>query len=142
MKTRPLFLLGVLSAIPLASSPVLGAAADDTGPVMCVNVRNIDNTVVVDYQNILFYMFGDRIYQNHLHHPVPGLDESQPFMYRTFSGQLCKSDTVTVLERWGFGYMAGASGTLDDFVPIDEEQAQSLRRGDRSDNGDETAPVE
>jgi hypothetical protein len=130
MKTMPLVLLGILSAIPLASGPVFGAAADDTGPVRCVNVRSIDNTVVVDDQNILFYMLGDRIYQNHLRHPVPGLDQNQPFMYRTVSTQLCRGEIVTVLERWGFGYTAGASGALGDFVPIDEEQAQLLRTSD------------
>ncbi|MGD8341511.1 MAG: hypothetical protein PVH89_12060 [Gammaproteobacteria bacterium] len=142
MKTRPLFLLAVLSAIQFASGPVFGAAADDTGPARCVNVRNIDHTVVVDDQNILFYMKGDRIYQNHLRHPVPGLDRNDPFMYQTFSTQLCRSDTVTVLERWGFGYTARGSGTLNDFVPVNEEEAESLRRGDSSDNGVVTTPVE
>jgi len=127
MNTRTLFLLGMFSAIPLVSGPVIGAAVDDTAPVRCVNVRSIDHTEVVDNQNILFFMAGDRIYQNHLRHPVPGLDQNQPFMYRTAIGQLCRSDVVTVLEHWGFGFTAGASGALDSFVPVTEEQAQALK---------------
>ncbi|MGW8370381.1 MAG: hypothetical protein ACWGPN_17095 [Gammaproteobacteria bacterium] len=140
MKTRPPILLGVLLAIPLVSGPVFGAAADGTG-VMCVDLRRIDNTVVVDDQNILFYLRGDHIYRNQLRNPVPGLDRDQPFMYRTVTGQLCRNDSVTVLEQLGFGYMAGATGTLGEFVPIDKEQAQSLRRGDVSDKGVEAVTV-
>lgn len=142
MKTSLLFLLGVFSGIPLAAGPVFGAATRDTGPVKCVNLRSIDHTVVVDDQNILFYMKGDRIYRNHLRHRVPGLDRNDPFMYRTLGTQLCRSDRVTVLEPWGFGFMAGASGTLDDFALIDQQQAESLRRRDLSDNAVVTAPVE
>lgn len=142
MKTSSVFLIGLVSAVPLAWGPVYGAASDDTRPLRCVNVRNIDHTVVVDNQNILFYMHGDRIYQNHLRHAVPGLNRNDPFMYVTHSTQLCRSDTVTVLERWGFGFMAGASGALDSFVPIEEQEAESLRRHESSDNGVMTTPVE
>ena len=127
MKTRPLFLLGVVAAIPLVSSTA-AAAGDEDAPARCVTIRNIDHTVVVDDQNVLFYMLGDQIYQNRLRHPVPRLKENQPFMYRTSSSQLCRSDTITVLERWGFGYTEGASGVLGDFMPIDAEEALALRQ--------------
>ena len=127
MKTRPLLLLGVVAAIASASGPVIAATGDD-GPVRCINLRGIDNTVVVDDQNILFYMLDGRIYQNRLRHPVARLDQDQPFMYRTTGQQLCRGEIITVMERWGFGYTSGGSGTLGDFIPIDAEDARALQQ--------------
>lgn len=142
MRTRNLIALGIVSALPMLTGPVLAAGADNTEPRECINLRSIDHTEVIDDQNILFYMLGDRIYRNHLQHPAPGLDKNQPFMYRTVSSQLCRSEILTVLERWGFGYTAAASTTLGEFVPIDEEQAEVLKGGATADLSVETVPVE
>jgi len=61
---------------------------------------------------------------------VPNLKQEDAFAYRTTIGQLCHLDTVTVLERWGFGLTEGASGTLGKFMPVDKERADELRNGD------------
>lgn len=128
MKTILATTLGALSAFAIAAGPAHSAEAD-AEVLDCVNLMRIDHTHVVDNRNILFYMRGGNIYLNRLSHPVPGLDRNDGFMYRTHMGRLCRVDTVTVLERWGFGLTEGASGTLGEFVLIDEERAEALRNG-------------
>jgi hypothetical protein len=131
MKTILVTTLGALSALAMATGPAHGAEADADAEVLdCVNLSRIDHTHVVDNRNILFYMRGGNIYLNRLSHAVPGLDRNDGFMYRTRMGRLCRVDTVTVLERWGFGLTEGASGTLGDFVLVDEARAEALRNGD------------
>jgi hypothetical protein len=132
--------LGVLTALSMMTGPALSAEADDDGAMRCIDLRRIDHTQVVDNQNILFYMRGDTIYLNRLSHPAPGLDRNQPFMYKTSLGQLCNSDFITVLERWGFGLTEGASSSLGKFMAIDEARAQALISGEPS--GVEAEPVD
>lgn len=128
MKTMMVTTLGALSALAMATGPAHAAEAD-AQTLDCVNLTRIDHTHVVDDRNILFYMRGGDIYLNRLSHSVPGLDRNDGFMYRTHMGRLCRIDTVTVLERWGFGLTEGASGTLGDFVLVDEARADALRNG-------------
>ena len=119
--------LGVFSALSMMTGAAYSAGVADDEARNCVDLMRVDHTYVVDDQNILFYMRGGAIYLNRLSHPVPGLDPDQAFMYRTSIGQLCRLDTVTVLERWGFGLTEGASGTLGKFMPRDRVQADMLR---------------
>ena len=49
-------------------------------------------------------------------------------MYRVTLMQLCDSDVVTVLERWGFGGLTPMeSCLLGAFSPIDPAAADALR---------------
>lgn len=129
MKTRLAIALGIFSTLSVTGA-AYSAGVEDEEAVDCVDLMRVDHTYVVDEQNILFYMRGRGIYLNRLSHPVPGLDPNQPIMYRTPIGQLCRLDTVTALERWGFGLTEGASGTLGKFMPVDKEQADALRKGE------------
>jgi hypothetical protein len=128
MKIRSAMALGVLSALSATAGSALGAATDDA-TVNCVDLRRIDHTKVVDDRNILFYMRGGGIYLNRMQHPAIGLDQSDMFAYRTHVGQLCELDTITVLERWGFGLTEGASSTLAKFMPIDKDRADAMLNG-------------
>jgi hypothetical protein len=130
MKTVLATTVGVFSALSVMAGPALAAGENEAETVNCVDLMRIDNTHVVDNQNILFYLRGGGIYLNRLSHPVPNLEESNAFAYRTTIGQLCNLDSVTVLERWGFGLTEGASGTLGKFMPVDKERADELRNRD------------
>ncbi len=132
--------LGVLTALSMMTGPALSAEADDDGGMRCINLRRIDHTQVVDDQNILFYMRDDTIYLNRLSHRAVGLDRNQPFMYKTSIGQLCNSDIITVLERWGFGLTEAGSSSLGKFMAIDEARANELISGEPS--GVEAEPVD
>jgi hypothetical protein len=129
MKTRFAIALGIFSTLSMMAGAAHSAGVDEEDAVDCVNLMRVDRTHVVDDQNILFYMRGDQIYLNRLSHPVPGLDPTEALMYRTTTSRLCRLDTVTVLERWGFGLTEGASGVLGTFMPVDKEQAHALRNG-------------
>jgi hypothetical protein len=124
--------LGVAATLGALGTPAYGAgaaAAPGSEAKSCVDLRHIDYTHVIDDQNILFYMYGGNIYLNRLPHPATGLDRHQPFMYRTSVSRVCKSDIITVLEDWGFGFTPGASTTLGKFEPIDAATANDLRHG-------------
>jgi hypothetical protein len=119
------FALTVLcSALPAAAV----RAQDDVpgASVRCVDLRRIDRTEVVGDRTILFHMRDRTIYQNQLPHACPGLLRGQPFMYRVTLMQLCDTDVVTVLERWGFGgFTPTESCLLGPFSPIDPAAAEA-----------------
>ena len=117
--------LGIVSALVIAAGAA-HAAGTDAETVNCVNLNRIDHTQVVDNRTILFYMRDGTIYSNRLAHPVPGLESNRAFMYRAATSRLCNVDAVTVLENWGFGLTAGATGTLGKFTAIDETEADAL----------------
>jgi hypothetical protein len=107
------------------------ARAQDDVPdvsIRCVDLRRIDRTEIVGDRTILFHMTDRTIYQNQLPHACPGLLRGEPFMYRVTLMQLCDSDVVTVLERWGFGGLTPMeSCLLGAFSPIDPAAADALR---------------
>lgn len=127
--------LGMAFAISTIIIPIQRGVAAEGQAKDCLQLLRVDHSSVVDDQNILFYLKNGDIYLNHLAHPAIGLDANQPFMHETTIGQICRNDTITVLEERVFGFMRGASSTLGSFEPIDEARAQRLMSG-------EAAPVE
>jgi hypothetical protein len=123
-----------IGALPLLLAPVAAFAQDDDDkpfdrtPVDCVRVTLIDRTEAVDDQNILFHMRGDTVYRNHLPRRCPRLEHENRIAYKVYSGRLCDSDTVTVLEQGAFGLQQGFTCSLGDFVPLSPEEVEDLRR--------------
>jgi hypothetical protein len=121
------------SSLAVLCSALLAAAAQsqDDAPaasVRCVDLRRIGRTEIVGDRTILFHMTDRTIYQNQLPHACPGLLRREPFMYRVTLTQLCDTDVVTVLERWGFGgFTPTESCLLGPFSPIDPAAAEALR---------------
>lgn len=131
---RILKLLGIAAAGACAVVPLVAAGADDDAPparVHCVDLKRIDRTEVVGDRTILFYLKNDAVYQNRLPHPCPGLKNDRPFMYRVMVNQLCDTDVVTVLERWGFGFTPTASCLLGPFDAIDAAGIDALRAAEK-----------
>lgn len=50
-------------------------------------------------------------------------------MYSPTGNRLCRVDTVTVLEQWGFGLTRGFTCSLGEFHPISEADLAELKRG-------------
>lgn len=123
-----------IGAFPLLFVPGAAFAQDDDDepfdrtPVDCVRVTLIDRTEAVDDQNILFHMRGDTVYRNHLPRRCPRLEAENRIAYKVYSGRLCDSDTVTVLEQGAFGLQQGFTCSLGDFVPLSPEEVEALRR--------------
>lgn len=117
----------LLLLAPLASVSAQGARDDQ--PVRCINVSRIDRTEVIDDKTIVFHMRGGDIYINHLENTCMNLAREDRFSYRTSTRQLCAIDSISVLERSGFGIglQRGVSCGLSEFTPADEEIVAMLK---------------
>lgn len=122
------------------SDPALAEdEAFDREPVNCIPVNRIRRTEVVDDQSILFFLRGNRIYRAMMPDTCIGLEREQRFAYHIRSGQLCSTDTITVLERAGFG-SSGMTCRIGLFHPTTSEAVEELRGVPR--RQDEMVPVE
>ena len=93
----------------------------------CISAGQIEHSEVLDNQNILFHMRGDRIYRNFMPRRCPGLYRRGAFTYHSRSGQLCSVDTITVLENVGLGPRQGAVCPLGGFYPVTEAEADAIK---------------
>jgi hypothetical protein len=132
MKHRSLAVLGAgiavvgLSALAVVASGQPGERSQTESPT-CLGLPRIDRTEIVGDRTIVFYMKDRTIYKNELPQSCPALRSNQPFMYRVAMNQLCQMDTITVLERWGFGFTPGMSCPLGRFSAIDEAAVEALK---------------
>lgn len=107
------------------------AGAQDAGNqdrLRCIRLSRIDRTEVMDDQTIAFYLTGGRVYLNRLDRACRNLGRNRPLAYETSTGQLCASDTITVIEDFA-GVNAGDTCGLGEFVLTDEEDIEVLKGG-------------
>ena len=113
----------------------LAAAAEEAGsaPVKpedaenCVGLSRIDRTRIVDDQTILFYMRGGDIFVNRLPRRCVGLKRADSYTYATSLTQLCNTDIIRVLERFGGSLpRPGIACGLGFFSPITPEAVDLL----------------
>lgn len=114
----------------LLSSEAARAQDDfDRTPADCVRASNIRSTLVVDDQTILFYMRGNRVFQNRLPEDCPRLGKERRFSYERRVGQrvgrLCSIDAITVLESFSVTPF-GATCRLGKFHPITVTEADVI----------------
>ena len=149
--------LGLAAGAPvlLAAAGALGQddeAAFDRTPVDCIIVSNIDQTEAIDDHTIIFEMRGRRVYRNTLPRECPGLERENRIAFETRTSRLCSSDTITVLEDFGFGGGVGVGGLrrgftcrLGEFVPMspaDVEELELLKEGGTEQRAVETTSIE
>jgi hypothetical protein len=114
------------------ASAASGAADDAAGAELdrdstrCIVTTRLDRTEVVDDQTVLFFMRGGDVYRNRLTRSCPGLEREKRFTYRVYGNQLCRIDTITVLESRAFGLTDGFTCALGDFQPISVDEAERL----------------
>lgn len=115
---------------PVSPDASAARAAEDEAldrhPTRCIATTRLDRTEVVDDETVLFYMRDGDIYRNRLSRSCPGLEREKRFTYRVYGNQLCRVDTITVLESRSFGLNDGFTCSLGDFQPISVEEAERL----------------
>ena len=94
----------------------------------------------------IVFEVGRDLYINQLRRECPNLERSGRFMYEVRTGQLCSSDLITVLDRFGTSYMRGFTCALSEFYPITEADVALLKGelegGGRGGSVVEMKPVE
>lgn len=83
-------------------------------PVSCINLRRVRNSQVIDRTAIL-YDTGGTIYVNRPRAGSESLNDWGTQVVRSFNGQLCSIDTLTMIDR-GSGSFRGIV-FLGEFVP-------------------------
>ena len=115
---RPLLfaLAAVAAAAPVTASEKGIPAATPTGnPVDCVQLNQVRQTHVRSDQVIDFELTGKRMYRNTLDGACPPLGFEERFAYSVSNGQLCSTDTITVLQSTGG---RGPTCGLSKFQPV------------------------
>jgi len=116
-------LLGAATLAVAACASETASTADVDAPAVtiagepedCIQTTRIAGTRVHDDYTIDFEMTGGNVYRNTLTNRCPGLGFEERFGYRVSTGQLCRLDTITVLQSGG---TAGATCGLGPFVPV------------------------
>jgi hypothetical protein len=130
LRTRPIVATLSLAFATFSSAPFALRAQDGDGASdgvkRCVSLRQIDHTKVIDEVTVLFFLKGGDVMRNDLPRNCPRLMSENTFTYRTSIEQLCDSDTITVLDDVGAGFIPGATCGLGEFQPITESEAETL----------------
>lgn len=110
----------------------------DRTPERCISTSRLRNTRTVDNETILFYMRDDKIYQNVLPKECRNLKHSGQLTYGG-TVQLCSTDLITGLDRFGGSLRRSPECRLGEFLPISELEANALLHGtDGGRDGDES----
>ena len=120
-------IVGCLTVALAGAVPGASAQYDPARSPSCLQLGRIERTEVVDTRNILFYLKDRAIYQNALPHACATLADDKAFSYRVTMNQICDSDTITVLERWAFGFMPTETCILGDFNLVDTADVEVLK---------------
>jgi hypothetical protein len=128
MAVRPVLI--ALAALPTAACATVDQHVEEgplpEGVVNCVNLRQVEDTEIIDDQHILFRLSGGDMYVNHLPGTCPGLRRHDTIMYRTTLNQLCHLDMFTILRNVAGGFMPGGSCSFGKFHPTTEEEIEEL----------------
>ena len=119
-----------LAAVLVLFAPSVPAAADEgmdeEDSERCINSRSIRKTDVVNDDNIVFYMRGNKIYLNSLTRTCNGLAREGRFSYVTHTRSLCNLDVIKILRDGGLGIHEGRSCKLGRFQLVTEEDLTDL----------------
>jgi hypothetical protein len=118
----------VAGAFTLVLAPPPSAQEDfDRSPQNCISLARLDRTEIIDERTILFYMRDRSIYRNYLPETCRGLAPQDSFMYTVTARELCDTDAIEVLERWGSDLSRGRTCGLGVFYPITVEEVEELK---------------
>lgn len=88
-------------------------------PVSCINLQGTSSTTIVDGVGIL-YRAGSKVYLNRPRDGANWLDDDDILVTRTIGSQLCRLDTVTLIDR--DSRIQRGFVVLGDFVPYTRTQ--------------------
>ena len=115
--------LAWLLALPLSAEEAKDATVEGK---RCISATRIDNTEIIDDRTIVFHMLGKDIYLNKLPHRCPGMRRNRTIAYRSQTSQLCRIDSITLLETAG-GISRGPTCGLGMFTPISKDELKALK---------------
>ena len=117
------FIARLALTLAVAAGLSASAYAAEVGDVqMCVPLRQIDDSRVIDDKTILLRMVvGAQYLRIDLAHECFGLKMADSFMSATSISQLCKQDILRVVQE-----PVGSQCIIDKIVVIDEAEAKAL----------------
>lgn len=119
-----MILLATVLAV-VAGTAALAWAADDNNVgdlQMCVPLRQIDDSRVIDDKTILLRVVAGSPYRRiDLAHECIGLSDAENFTSATTIGALCQQDILRVTQQ-----PIGSQCVIDRIVVIDEAEAKAL----------------
>lgn len=83
-------------------------------PVSCINLRDIQSSQIID-KTAIVYRVGGKLYVNRPRGGADWLDSDDILVTHTVTGQLCRIDTVRLIDRASRFQRGFVS--LGDFVP-------------------------
>jgi len=116
-------LLIPLAALTLASAAQAKSDADAVPPatpigkpITCLRLSDISETRFHGDQVIDFVLLGGKVYRNTLPYSCPSLGFEQRYLHKSWSGDICSVDTITVLQSPGLSH--GATCGLGEFQEV------------------------
>jgi len=121
MRQRKAALAGI--ALAAAAAMIPSAFGAEVGEAeMCVPLRQIDDSRVIDDKTILLRMLGSSPYRRiDLAHECTGLVTADSFNSATSIGQLCRQDILRIVRE-----PIGSQCVIERIVIIDEAEAKEL----------------
>ena len=116
-----------LAAVALAAAGfttvAFAAQGDAVGDTQtCLDLGRIDSSPVIDSKTILIKMKGPKAFKRIDLAAPCGLDSMRPFAHSTTTNQLCKQDTLTVVDG------SHSVCMIKQIVTISEDDAKSLEK--------------
>jgi hypothetical protein len=99
-------LLAVVAAGLMSPAPTL--AADEAGKPVCLDVNRIDHTQVLNSSQILFYMYGKKVWLNTLSYPCTTLTRQEGFAWESSVTRYCDNLEIIRVIRTGQVCQLGA----------------------------------
>ncbi len=122
-RVKQLFFAAAFAALSGGTTVVQAAEDNDIGAVqMCVPLRQIDDSRVIDDKTILLRVAGNSPYRRiDLAHECIGLTSADNFTSATTISQLCQQDILRVTQQ-----TVGSQCIINKIVVIDEVEAKAL----------------
>lgn len=112
-----------LAALSLATAASAKADNDEVPaatpvgkPISCLRLSDISETHYHGDQVIDFVVFGGKVYRNTLPSACPSLGFEQRYLHRSYGGDICSLDLITVLQSPGLSH--GATCGLGEFQQV------------------------
>jgi hypothetical protein len=117
----------VASSLALPTAHTQDDEPLDRTPRRCLAANSIESTRTIDNRTLLFFVRGDRIYQNSMPDICINLEPRTSFAYEASGGrvaQLCERDVITV--------EGGYTCRLGPFTPVSAEEVELLLENQRN----------
>lgn len=113
----------VLVGSGLATGAVVAAQGDAIGDTQtCLDLKRIESSPVIDEKTILVKMRAPTSFKRIDLAQACGLDNLRPFAHSTTTNQLCKQDTLTVVDG------SRSVCMIKQIVTISEDEAKTLEK--------------